>query len=1394
MKKHVRTIMIVAVGLLLPMILLIPISQAKRVKKSSFNTTAVPPVSSAQRRSGPSGPERIGGEARGRSNKGKAGKRTVPAKPQKQFATRAASLLQSKSLTAISAHAVSFGVSPALRDLPAGNRQPLPRAAWKDIKANQRKGIRFESETASTDAKDPVIQTSAPIINIPNPIVSFEGQDIFDTIALGQGFLPPDTVGDVGPNHYVQSVNVTFRVYNKNGTPATPVRELSDLFSPLPGPCGDTNDGDPIVLYDSLADRWLISQFCVSVADPNNHQLIAISQTPDPTGAYFLYDFMMPNNKFNDYPHFGVWPDGYYMTDNQFNQAGTAFLGGGAFSFDRAKMIAGDPTASYIYFDLFNLDPSIGGMLPSDADGLTPPPAGAPNVFVYFIATEFGDASDGLRLFDFHADHDTPANSTFIERAGSPLAVAPFDPRTPPGRANIEQPGGTPLDAISDRIMHRLQYRNFGAYSSLITNHTVNVGTGTTLATHQAGVRYYELRSSGVSIPYTVAEQASFAPDANNRWMGSAAMDNEGNLAVGYSVSSTSVFPSVRYAGRLAQDPPNGLFQGEATMVAGGFFQANTSSRWGDYSSMNVDPTDDCTFWYTQEYYRDDQPGINAEWRTRIGSFMVDTGCVAPQRGTLQVNVTNCQTGLPIQGALISIDGNLYGSTQANGTNLSQLAPGNYTVNVGGEGFFDAAPVNVTITNGNTTTINFCLTGMPDIDPAGSMITAESCQPADGALTPGETVTVQFGLKNSGTAPTSNLVATLQATGGVQSPSGPQNYGAIPPDNTTVVSRPFTFTVDPNAACGSTVTATFQLQDGATNLGTVTFSLQVGALGGAVTATYSSGNIAVPIPDVSSVDVPINVPDVGSVQDVNVRVRLNHTFDGDLDISLIHPDGTIIPLSNNRGGAGANFGTGANDCSGTPTVFDDEAAATIASGVAPFAGSFRPDAPLSGFDGKLSQGTWRLRVADTGALDVGTIGCVTLEITRAQFVCCGVAGTPNITAGAADLANESCPVFNNAIDPGERVTINLTLTNTGTGSTTNLVATLLPGGGVIAPSNPESYGVLTPTGPGSSAARDFTFTADPAIACGGTITATFQLQDGANNLGTVTKTFVVGTTISATTTFANPTPIIIPAVGTSGIAAPYPSTINVAGVTGNVSKVTVTLKNMNHTFPDDIDVLLVGPGGQRLLLMSDAGGSADLANNTYTFDDMAASTLADGALSPSGTYRPSNFGTGDTFPAPAPAGPYTDPQLLSVFNGVNPNGTWSLYVVDDVGGDIGNINMGWELNITTAAPSCTPNCGIVRLVVTSTLSRLNATTVQATYRIQNTGTLLANNVMLTDARLGSTNGTPLPQNLGSIAPGATSAPMVVNFNNSTPGASSMLKLGGTYTGGTFSSTKRVTVP
>jgi subtilisin-like proprotein convertase family protein len=434
------------------------------------------------------------------------------------------------------------------------------------------------------------------------------------------------------------------------------------------------------------------------------------------------------------------------------------------------------------------------------------------------------------------------------------------------------------------------------------------------------------------------------------------------------------------------------------------------------------------------------------------------------------------------------------------------------------------------------------------------------------------------------------------------------------------------------------------------------------------------------------VEVPITVPDVGVVSDVNVRLRLNHTFDGDLDIFLIGPNGTTVELSTDNGGAGDNFGNGANDCSGNPTIFDDSAGTLITAGVVPFIGPHRPEQLLSAFNGLPSNGTWKLRIEDDAGGDIGTIGCVELEISRRRFRCCGIVNPPEIMAAPpAVVTAESCVPGNGAVDPDESVTVDFPLKNVGLGDSTNLVVTLLPGGGVNNPSGPQTYGVVVADGPAVS--RPFSFMATGM--CGGNITATFQLQDGATNLGTVSFTLQLGTTIvNVSGPLANPASITIPATGTGAAAgspaAPYPSSINVAALTGTVSKVTATLTNLSHTFPGDIDVLLVGPAGQKVILMSDVGGGTDAVNASITFDDTAATQI--GATVVSGTFRPTNSGTGDLFPAPAPAAPFG--ATLSVFNGTNPNGTWSLFVVDDAGIDTGSISGGWSLTITTAAPAC----------------------------------------------------------------------------------------------------------
>jgi subtilisin-like proprotein convertase family protein len=329
-------------------------------------------------------------------------------------------------------------------------------------------------------------------------------------------------------------------------------------------------------------------------------------------------------------------------------------------------------------------------------------------------------------------------------------------------------------------------------------------------------------------------------------------------------------------------------------------------------------------------------------------------------------------------------------------------------------------------------------------------------------------------------------------------------------------------------------------------------------------------------------------------------------------------------------------------------------------------------------------GVWKIRITDTGSADVGTLGCATLEITRQLYYCCGVAGTPIVKAvPPATVVSESVSPANNAPDPDETVTMSFPLRNVGTGLSTNLVATLLPGGGVNAPSAPQSYGSLSPIGP--AAARDFTFV--PSGNCGENITATFQLQDGPLDLGTVSYSIRLGSTAVGGASGANATKINIPAAGTGAStgapAGPYPSAINISGVTGTVSKVTATLTGFSHTFPGDVDILLVGPGGQKIVLMSDVGSGTDAVNANITFDDSAP---AIGTTVVAGTFRPTNSGTGDLFPAPAPAAPYG--SALSAFNGISPNGTWSLYVVDDAGTDVGSIVGGWSLNITTSDPFC----------------------------------------------------------------------------------------------------------
>ncbi len=521
---------------------------------------------------------------------------------------------------------INFDAIAPLRDMP----QLDPK--WPSNFVIERKWLPYRQDIQPGAGSDLVQGELAP--GALTPLLSFEGVNNVN------GVLPPDTVGDIGPNHYVQAVNLAFAIFDRQGNKLYGPANINTLWQGFGGYCESANDGDPIVLYDQLADRWFISQFALPRYPFGPfYQCIAVSQTPDPTGGWYRYAFLYSKNKMNDYPHFGVWSNGYYMTVNQFSAGSGSWAGQGVAVFERDKMLLGQ-AARMISFDLFGTNSNLGGMQPTDLDGPAPAPGTDPT-FAEIDDDGWGYAPDQLWLWKFHADWVNTANSTFTQLGTIPVAA--FDTDMCGGARNcIPQPGGTNVDAIADRLMYRFQYRNFGSYQTIVANHTVDVD-----GTDHAGVRWYELRNSGSG--WSLYQQGTFAPDANHRWMGSAAMNGKGEIALGYSISSTSVFPSIRYTGRLPGDPLGQMTLGEGTIINGSGWQGHSAGRWGDYSAMSVDPVDDCTFWYTQEYYTSQVAG-NASWQTRIGSFRLST-CTAIDQPP-SVSITNPADGASVNGTV----------------------------------------------------------------------------------------------------------------------------------------------------------------------------------------------------------------------------------------------------------------------------------------------------------------------------------------------------------------------------------------------------------------------------------------------------------------------------------------------------------------------------------------------------------------------------------------------------------------------------------------------------------------------------------------------------------------------------------------------------------------------
>lgn len=437
--------------------------------------------------------------------------------------------------------------------------------------------------------KDPVLQTEAGA-----PVGTTNGLNFAGVGNGDYGYTPnsapPDTNGAVGATQYVQIVNESFAVFNKStGALVMGPVVTNSVWSGFGGGCQNNDDGDAVVAYDKIAGRWIISQFSVSTKP--YLQCIAVSTTSDATGTYNRYAFSY--SLFPDYPKIGVWPDGYYTTYNMFK--GNSFDGSALCALNRSAMLTGAAATQ----QCFQLAVKFSGVLPADLDGATQPPAGAPNYMMNFD-------TNSLNLWRFHVDWTTPANTTLSGPVNIPVAA--FSEACN-GGVCVPQ-GGTKntLDSLGDRLMHRLAYRNFSTYESLVVNHSVVAGSS-------VGVRWYEVRSPG-SNP-AVYQSGTFAPDSTWRWMGSIAEDKAGDIAVGYSASSASIFPAIRYTGRVPTDPP-GTLEGEQSVQAGSGSQAKGLNRWGDYSAVTLDPTDDCTFFYTNEYLKTNG---TFNWSTRINSF-----------------------------------------------------------------------------------------------------------------------------------------------------------------------------------------------------------------------------------------------------------------------------------------------------------------------------------------------------------------------------------------------------------------------------------------------------------------------------------------------------------------------------------------------------------------------------------------------------------------------------------------------------------------------------------------------------------------------------------------------------------------------------------------------------
>ncbi|MCB1608430.1 MAG: hypothetical protein KDI71_15790, partial [Xanthomonadales bacterium] len=631
-------------------------------------------------------------------------------------------------------------VIPASYD---GDLRDLPQ----DAAAQRFLGREFEpprgNKRSPPDKALPAPDPNVPKAAMPAPIENFAGLSLNTAVTggiAGAGY-PSDVTGDVGPNHYIQGVNSSYAIFSKSGTLLTAFTENALWSGAGTGtPCDANNQGDPVVLHDGLADRWILTNFAFATSGnlpiAPFYQCFAVSKTSNPvSGGWWLYAVRMdpggsgrpPNGALNDYPRFGLWNDCLYMSANEFQAPNFNFSGVAFASFNRANMFAGQPLTSSIGF--LASSANVFTMIPSNLQGTAPefmPPAGTPNYFV----------SESLTGFAFEVRKFTPGtNCGAGGTLGAKVNVSQTSYSIPDGAVANQPNTSTRLDSVGDRLMQGAEYRRIGNAESVWVSHSTRSSSFGVLRPQWA-----QINVSGGTVSTTPVQQQIYGPEGSrHRWMSSLAVDQQGNMALGYSTSGTTSFPSIAYSGRLVTDSLNMLPQTERFVVTGGGSQIfdcgpTPCERWGDYTAMSIDPVDDCTFWYTNQYYSSQSNGSNGNWQTRIASFKFPDCAAALQDQTINFPQPTTQTYSP--GGSFSIS-----ATASSGltvvftsgtpticgieeTTVNILAAGTCTIHADqpGNASFNPAPRvsrNVTI-NMASQTITFANPGTQTYSPGGT--------------------------------------------------------------------------------------------------------------------------------------------------------------------------------------------------------------------------------------------------------------------------------------------------------------------------------------------------------------------------------------------------------------------------------------------------------------------------------------------------------------------------------------------------------------------------------------------------------------------------------------------------------------------------------------------------